>query len=461
MALLLAFAYVLLLALIGFAVPLGFSLRNRVDEEVKLQAQSQADIVAATATQLLEPARPGELGALVRSAARSSRGRVIVIDRNGRLIADSSGSAQLGASFSRRPEVAVALSGRRLQQTRHSQTLGENLLATARPVLRGRRTIGAVRVTQSIAAVHRAVRRSIGGLALIAAVVLLLGLIAGALIARKLGGPLRRLEATARSIARGDVDRRAAVEGTTEQRSLARSFNEMTDKLSRALTSQREFVADASHQLRTPLTGLRLRVEEARTTLTLERDIDSACEELDGSLLEVDRLSHIVNELLLLSRAGAPDAPSGRVDLGAAAVDAVARWEAAAELSGIALAARVERAAVVECAGPDIDRALDSLVENAIQYSPPGAAVQVCARGRVIEVLDDGPGLAPDELDAVFERFHRGRASRGGPAGTGLGLPIARELLRRWNAKTTLGNRSAGGGACARIEFKPEEVRGE
>jgi signal transduction histidine kinase len=448
---------VLLLALIAFAVPLGFSLRDRVDEEVKLQAQNQADIVAATAAALIAPARPVELEALVRSASRSSRGRVIVVGRSGLLIADSSGAAQLGTSFAKRPEIAAALSGRRLQQTRRSQTLGEDLLATARPVLRGRRTVGAVRVTQSIAAVHRAVRRSIGGLALIAAVVLLLGLIAGALIARKLGGPLRRLEATARRIAHGDVDRRAPVEGTTEQRSLARSFNEMTDQLSRALTSQREFVADASHQLRTPMTGLRLRVEEARTALSEEGDVESACEELDGSLVEVDRLSHIVDELLLLSRAGAPDAPAGNVDLGEAAAGAVARWSTAAERSGIELDTRSDHPAVVRCARPDIDRALDSLIENAIQYSPGGAAVQVHAHGRVIEVVDGGPGLAPDEIDAVFERFHRGRASRGGPAGTGLGLPIARELLRRWDAVTTIANRGDGG-ACARIEFAPGEI---
>jgi signal transduction histidine kinase len=455
-ALLLALAYVLLLALIAFAVPLGFSLRDRVDEEVKLQAQSQADIVAATAGQLVAPVRSAELNALVRSAASSSRGRVIVVDRSGRLIADSSGAAQIGTSFARRPEVAAALSGRRLQQTRRSQTLGENLLATARPVLRGRHTIGAVRVTQSIAAVHRAVRRSIGGLVLIAAVVLLLGLIAGALIARKLGGPLRRLEATARQIARGDMDRRAPVEGTTEQRSLARSFNEMTDQVSRALTSQREFVADASHELRTPMTGLRLRVEEARTALTEEGDVESAREELDGSIAEVDRLSHIVDELLLLSRAGAPDAPPDDLDLGVAASAAVGRWSAAAQTRGVALRAEVDSPAVVRCARPDMDRALDSLVENAVQYSPPGTAVAVRASGGRVEVVDEGPGLAPDELQSVFERFHRGRASRGGPPGTGLGLPIARELLRRWDGVTTIANRRDGG-ACATIEFGAAE----
>jgi signal transduction histidine kinase len=292
----------------------------------------------------------------------------------------------------------------------------------------------------------------------IAAVVLLLGLVAGALIARKLAGPLRRLEGTARRIAHGDLERRAAVEGTTEQRSLARSFNEMTDRLSRALQSQREFVADASHQLRTPMTGLRLRVEEARAVLTEDRDVKSAGEELDAGLEEVDRLSQIVDELLLLSRADAPDAPAENVDLGPAASAAVDRWAAAAERRGVSLSAQADQAAIVRCARPDIDRALDSLVENAVRYSPPGTSVLVHARGRAIEVIDEGPGLAADELEAVFERFHRGRAARGGPAGTGLGLPIARELLRRWDAVTKIENRPEGG-ARARISFAQEEPR--
>jgi signal transduction histidine kinase len=425
---------------------------------VRLQAREQADIVAATAAGLLTRPRRADLRGLVRSAARSSRGRVIVVDRSGRLIADSTGAAALGTDFTRRPEVAAALSGRTLQETRRSQTLGEELLATATPVVVGGRPAGAVRVTQSVAAVHRAVGRSIGGLVLIAGVVLLLGLIAGALIARKLAGPLRRLEGTARRIAHGDLDRRAAVEGTTEQRSLARSFNEMTDRLSRALRSQREFVADASHQLRTPMTGLRLRVEEARAALTADGDVAGAREELDAGLDEVDRLSQIVDELLLLSRADAPDAPAEDIDLGPVARAAAERWASAAERHRVTVLARVDRAAVVRCARPDIDRALDSLVENAIAYSPAGTSVTLSARGRAIEVVDEGPGLAPDELDVVFERFHRGRAARGGLAGTGLGLPIARELLRRWDAVTTIENRSDGG-ARALIEFDPEETR--
>jgi signal transduction histidine kinase len=443
---------VLLLALIAFAVPLGFSLRDRVDAEVRLQSRAQADVVAATAADLLSSSRRADLRGLVRTAARSARGRVIVVDATGRVIADSAGPAALGTSYAQRPEIAAALSGHSLQQTRRSQTLGEDLLATATPMVHLGRPTGAVRITQSLAAVHSAVRGSIGGLALVAGVVLLMGLLAGALIAGHLAGPLRRLQTTAGRIAGGDLDQRAVVEGTSEQRSLARSFNEMTERLSRALRSQREFVADASHQLRTPLTGLRLRVEEARA-MAPRNGSPGAQEELDAALGEVDRLSHIVDELLVLSQTEGTGAEADEIELAEAASASAARWSAAADGRGIALSAHARAAGSVRCARPDLDRALDSLIENAINYAPQGTTVQVTALPHAIEVTDDGPGLAPEELEAVFERFHRGRAGRSGPRGTGLGLPIARDLMVRWGAVTTIENRPAGG-ARAAISFE-------
>jgi signal transduction histidine kinase len=423
-------------------VPLGFTLRDRVDDEVRLQARGQADVVAATAANLLSRTRRAELLALVRRAGETARGRVVVVDARGTLLADSAGPSELGTSYAARPEIRAALAGRRFQQTRASRTLGESLLATASPIARGGRTVGVVRVTQSVAAVNRAVRRSIGGLVAIGGVVLLLGLIAGALIARALARPLARLEATAGEIAAGDLDRRAPVEGTAEQRSLARSFNEMTERIARTLRAQREFVADASHQLRTPLTGLRLRLEEIEAA--------TPSEDVDAALREVDRLSQMVNELLLLSAAGERDAPAASIPLAAAAAGAAHRFP------GVEVVDRSGGARVL-CAPADLDRAIDSLVENAINYSPAGAPVTVVAGERGIEVLDSGPGLAPDEAEAVFERFHRGRAGRaGGAPGTGLGLPIARELMRRWGAATTIATRPEGG-ARAVIAFSEVE----
>ncbi len=439
--LLLALAYVLLLALIALGVPLAVSLRDRVDSEVKGQARSQADVVAATASELIDPPQRGGLRRLARISAESVRGRVIVVDASGRLLADSAG-APAGRSYASRPEIRAALAGNGEQISRSSSTLGAEILATAVPVLEHGRAAGAVRITQSVAAVNRAVRTSILDLAALAAVVLLLGLAAGALIARQIAKPIRRLDGAARRVAEGELDTAVAVEGSSEQRSLGRAFNEMTQRIRRLLRVQQDFVADASHQLRTPLTGLRLRLEN----LAARPAGDAAtAAELEASMREIDRLSQIVDELLILSRAGEHELPGERVDLGDAATRAAERWRQSARERGIEIEAESDGAAEAWCARPDLDRSIDSLVENALRYSPAGSAVTIAAGPGRVEVLDRGPGLEPGEEDAVFERFSRGSAGRHGPSGTGLGLPIARELTRQWGGDVTLANRGRGG----------------
>jgi len=371
------------------------------------------------------------------SAAKEVRGRVIVVGPGGRLVADSAGDQRLGIDYSTRPEIEQALADDPEQQQRDSQTLGKSILATAVPVRRPGtgEVVGAVRVTQDVEAVNGATWRATLGLIAIGALVLILGLGLGAVIAGQVAGPVRRLDEAARRVAEGDLSARAKVEGGAEQQRLARTFNDMTSRIERLLSSQREFVADASHQLRTPLSGLRLRLEEARAS-TADPE---AHEEIDAGLRELDRLSAMVSELLVLSQAGEVDAPPEPVDLEDAARRAEARWDGAeggrVRSTGNPGEGLVPRA--------DLDRALDALIENAIHYG--NGEVEVRTRPGAIEVLDRGPGLSDDDLGAVFERFHRGAAGRAGPNGTGLGLPIARELARRWGGDVTLANRDDGG----------------
>jgi len=423
-------------------VPLALSLRDRVDSEVRGQARSQADVVAVTASELLNPVQAAGLRRLVRVSADSVRGRVIVVDGRGRLVADSAG-ARPGRSYADRPEVRRALHGHSEQITRNSETLGTEILATAVPVLEHGSAHGAVRITQSIDAVNRAVRTSILDVAALAAVVLALGVIAGALIAQQIARPIRRLDQAARQVAGGDLDTSVAVEGSTEQRSLARTFNEMTQRVKRLLRVQQDFVADASHQLRTPLTGLRLRLEVLGDRFRGDETVGA---EVGAAMREIDRLSQIVDELLILGRAGERELPGERLDLVAATRKAAERWRAAAAERRISLETSApDGPADGWCAGPDLERSIDSLVENALLYSPPGSEVRIVAAPGRVEVLDRGPGLAPGEEEAVFERFSRGQAGQQGPSGTGLGLPIARELTRQWGGDVTLSNRHEGG----------------
>jgi signal transduction histidine kinase len=433
---------------------LAVSLRDRVDSEVRGQASSQASVVAASSSELLAPAQHRVLEHLVRVSAASVRGRVIVVDRRGRLLADSAG-APVGRSYADRPEVRTALRGHSEQITRSSKTLGAEILATAVPVVSQGRTAGAVRVTQSVAAVHKAVQTSILDLAALAGLVLILGLAAAAVVAQQIARPIRRLDRAARSVATGDLETSVEVEGSTEQRSLARAFNEMTARIGRLLRVQQDFVADASHQLRTPLTGLRLRLESLGDRLVAG---DPASAEVEAGMREIDRLSQIVDELLVLSRAGEHELPGEEIDLGEAAERAVERWRRAAGERRIEIAlVEPEAASEVWCAAADLDRSLDALLENAIRYSPPGSTVTVRSGSGRIEIEDEGSGLEPGEEEAVFERFSRGSAGRAGPGGTGLGLPIARELSRQWGGEVTLAKR-AGGGTRASIAFAPKSA---
>lgn len=433
-------------------MPLAVSLRDRVDSEVRGQARSQADVVAASASELLGPAQRQGLLGLVHVSAASVRGRVIVVDRHGRLLADSAG-APAGRSYADRPEIRTALRGHGEQITRNSQTLGADILATSVPVLSHGRTDGAVRVTQSIAAVHKAVQTSILDLAALAGVVLLLGMAAGAVVAQQIARPIRRLDRAARNVATGDLDSTVAVEGSTEQRSLARAFNEMTRRIKRLLRVQQDFVADASHQLRTPLTGLRLRLESLGERLGGE---GPEAGELEAAMREIDRLSLIVDELLVLSRAGEHELPGERVELGDAVARATERWRRSAEERSIELEVRGGgEPAHTWCATHDLGRSIDALLENALRYSPTGSTVTIEAGPGLVEILDRGPGLEPGEEESVFDRFSRGSAGRRGPGGTGLGLPIARELTRQWGGEVTLSNRE-GGGTRASISLPPD-----
>lgn len=431
----------LVLAIVSLLVPLGVSLRDRVDAEVRLQARSEAEVVAARAGPLMRPPRPQRLQDLTRTSAQAVHGRVVIVDARGRIVADSAGAASRGTSFANRPEIAAALAGDISQVRRQSTTLDEEILATAAPILEAGQETGAVRVTQSVAAVNDAVRRTWLGLGLIGLLVLGLGLMAGAFLARRVSRPIVRLDEAAGRVAAGDLTVRARVEGSSEQRTLARTFNTMTERLATLLAVQQDFVADASHQLRTPLAGLRLHLEDARATAATEEQRD----DLDACLRETDRLAAIVDELLELSRAGETRPEPATTEPARSLERAAARFAAAARASGSPLSVEVADAApAVVAHQSDLDRILDILLENALAYAP-GSPVTLRADGATLRVRDHGPGLAPGEDEAAFERFHRGRAGLAGPKGSGLGLAIARDLARRWGGDVTLTSPADGG----------------
>jgi signal transduction histidine kinase len=260
------------------------------------------------------------------------------------------------------------------------------------------------------------------------------------LLATSLVRPVSRLEGAAKRLGDGNLDARATPEGPPEVATLARSFNQMADALAANLAAQQDFVANASHQLRTPLTGLRLRLE------TIKEQGGPIADQAAKAEKEVDRLSALVDDLLELARALSMDSAGTTVDLGAAADQAVERWRGPALEQGKQLYLQPQTrdpAGAVAWGDPaDVAHIIDNLVENAIRYCPPGTdisvSVAVANERPVLTVADTGPGIGGEDAARVFERFYRGATGRAGGPGTGLGLAIVAELARRWGGDVHL-----------------------
>jgi two-component system OmpR family sensor kinase len=265
----------------------------------------------------------------------------------------------------------------------------------------------------------------------------------GSVIARSLLRPLRDIEAAVANIGAGGLGTRAPKDaGPAELRALAGAVNTMAARLGELMSSQRAFVADASHQLRTPLTALRLRLEDSVSG-------DGGAENLPKALIEVERLSRLVDGLLVLARAEGTRRAPVPVDVARLVLDRVETWRPLAEERGITLDAEIEQTlAVCALAGEGyLEQILDNLLDNAIEVTPHGRRIEVSARvseGRVeVHVVDEGPGMADEDRRRAFDRFWRGASK--GASGCGLGLAIVEQLVRVSDGTIELFESDSGG----------------
>ncbi|MGH3038484.1 MAG: sensor histidine kinase, partial [Gaiellaceae bacterium] len=379
-----------------------------------------------------------QLAAVADDATVGDGARTVVVGRTGAVLADTEGTAQAGEPFAtaERPEFQTALAGRIDVRERHSDTLGEELLLVTVPVTDRGEVIGALRVSAPMGEIESSVRSSWLALALIGLAVVGAGLVLAWILAGSMARPVEKLRAAAGRLGRGDLDARVEPEGPQEIDELGRSFNRMAGELSANLNAQRDFVANASHQLRTPLTGIKLRLEAIRA------EGGTAAEQAVKAEAELDRLSALVDDLLALARAAADRTPGEAVDLGEAVRAAGRRWTEPAADAGHELAVADLEDATVWAVSDDVAHMLDNLLENAIRYSPPGGRITVELErddGRPAFVVSDtGPGIPTPEREWVFERFYRGAEGRSAGPGTGLGLAIVAELAERWGGTVEL-----------------------
>ncbi len=271
----------------------------------------------------------------------------------------------------------------------------------------------------------------------------LVALILGAVLARRATAPARELTRAARAVAAGEGSRRVGFEAADEFGEMARAFNSMADTIEEEDRLRRTFAADVAHELRTPLAILRTQVEAMQDGV-----LEPSSPSLASLHEETLRLTRLVEDLEALASADAAAFSLDRrpVDLREVLEGAVREFAGPFDAAGVGLEARME-SLVVEADPLRIRQVVSNLLWNALKHTPSGGKVRVRlepgAGGSVVRVSDTGPGIPPDELPHVFDRFFRGRGARAG--GSGIGLTVARELVRAHGGEIEAANEPAGG----------------
>ncbi|MEI9932542.1 MAG: HAMP domain-containing sensor histidine kinase [Rhizomicrobium sp.] len=292
---------------------------------------------------------------------------------------------------------------------------------------------------------------------------LLLGLVGGALVSRNMLRRLDQINRTAGEIFAGDFSHRVPVSSAHDEFDiLAESLNRMLDRIERLMKGVREVTDSVAHDLRTPLTRLRNRLED---TLRHYESEGKDASEIEAAMRETDQIIATFNALLLIAEAdsGVTRGAMSPIDLAPIADDIAELYEPLAEESGVMLEFKPAGTTMIEGNRSLISQALANLVDNAIKYTPSGGRISVWPAvtpdGVELTVADTGPGIPASERARVVERFVRLEASRNSP-GTGLGLSLVAAVARLHNARLILEDNAPGLKAVIRFPRPPISVRG-
>jgi signal transduction histidine kinase len=433
----------LLLVLAALEVPLALSIAGR--DTSALVADRLADATRFAA--LAEPAlRAHETDELAKELTRyeSVYGiAVTVVDQDAFYVVGSrpesaGGGVDLTDTDVRR-QARRALEGREASDDGTIWPWRLDPFVVAIPVGRGGEVIGAVITVSPVGRRAADVRAAWSVLAGGGLIVLFAGIVAAWSLARWTLRPVAELDAAAHELAAGDYAARVpAADGPPELRRLGTAFNEMAATVADSLERQRAFVSHASHQLRNPLTALRLRVEDLGVDLTDPQ----ALEGHRLALEEAERFGDVLDSLLALARAERGKYQLADIDAGEVAWARVVAWQPVAAKKDITLRyVRPPRPLRARAVTTALDQALDALIDNAVKFSSEGSTVTVRPAaddsGVAVHVTDTGPGLTEQQRELATERFWRAPGTQN-VDGSGLGLPIVAVLVEASNGRLDL-----------------------
>ncbi|WP_330328310.1 HAMP domain-containing histidine kinase [Streptomyces sp. NBC_00536] len=427
-------------AMLLLCLPLADAYARGRTEHMLLQRRSEAVRFAELAERMRTEADRSELSAEIGRYAQLYGAAVAVVDTSGRTVARAGTAGALAQGAGSEPSAAVAeargraLTGRSTERLPTIRPWGPGSVVLAEPVGRDERVSGAVLMALPTAAARRDVTArwsliAAGALAAFAAAALV-----AAGIARWLLRPVSDLDRAVEGLTAGRLQARAVSDsGPPELRNLRRHFNTMAQDVADSMGRQRDFVADASHQLRNPLATLVLQMENVEPYIAPGPGLAEHTRALD----EAARLEELLDGLLALARVESGTAEPRDQDAARAVRDRMAAWGPVFRDAGLRLGPTgggLPGSLVVRALPDAVGRILDALLDNAVKFVPLGGSVEVRVSraadgGVVVRVSDDGPGVPEDQLPLLMRRFARSPEHQN-VRGSGLGLAIAEEIAR-------------------------------
>lgn len=445
-------SYVLLVAvaIAGFTVPVAFTLTDQVYGDAENAARREAQVAALLLAADDAPSRQA-LARLVDAYQRETSARMDVLSAGRTAVSPLPQPVAFDDQA-----FTTALDGRDYKNWQEAPALGAEGLVLAVPARSADGKIaGAVRISYPSAPLTKRLWQIWAFRAGLAVAVLAIAAVLGAVLARRLTRPLRDLNDMAGRLRDGDLTARAAETGPPETRTLASTLNTATETIDTLVGSQRKFIGDASHQLRTPLTALRLSLDNIGD----EVDDPYVCEDVERATAEVVRMSRLVNGLLALARAESAVAALDQMRITDVITDRFDAWRAAADERDVTLRHDFADPELRALSSPGhLEQVLDNVLSNALEVSPDTGVITVRIRKSgdkaIIEVIDEGPGMSAADRQRAFDRFWRGKGLTG-RSGSGLGLAIVKQLVSDDGGTVTL-DEAETGGLCVRIALRVE-----
>jgi signal transduction histidine kinase len=424
-----AFLAVVFVILVAQDLPLIGYLQSEERARVMVSLERDAWQLASTSEPPMYAHDYVTLQDIAEHYNADTRSRVEIVDAAGTVMA-STKPGEIGFDYSNRPEIASALMGLPITGERDSELLGGRMLYVAVPIHEGGAVSGALRLTYPVASVNSIVLSRLRVVFVSGLLTLLIAIGAAIWLADVVSRRLRQLHAATEQLASGNLSARvAAIDGgAPELRALETAFNTMASRLQTLVESQQAFASDASHQLRTPLTALRLRLENTAAVLD---DPHATAESIDDAVNEVQRLQLLVDGLLALARLEGAATARASIDVDAVIAERVELWTPLAIERDVTLETSVTHGLRVEAVPNALEQILDSYLDNALEVAPTGSTVTLLTvvheSSVEFHVVDEGRGLVEPERHRAFDRFWRGHADGNG---TGLGLAIAARLAQ-------------------------------